>query len=75
MPTHDETLREKLRDILEPAKDTSKAIREATRYWRYVYTLEVPNADNRLVPGSFMDRLDGNAARLDDLVDALSKRI
>jgi hypothetical protein len=38
MPTHDETLREKLTDILEPAKDASKAIREATRYWRNIYT-------------------------------------
>jgi hypothetical protein len=58
MPTHDETLKENFREIVSPLQEASRAIREPKRYWREGYSRDVPNAEIRIVPSSFMDDLN-----------------
>jgi hypothetical protein len=71
MLEQEKTWRKKLQDIVLPANGASKALREATRYWREDYSRGVSNADHQLVPSSILDRFDEYATLLDDLVETI----
>jgi len=48
---------------------------QASKYWREVYSIEVPNAEKQLVPSSLMQALEEYATRLGFLEAAISSRL
>jgi hypothetical protein len=75
MPDYDATLKQRLQDVVDGSGVARKAMEQASKYWREVYRIEVPNAEKQLVPSSLMQALDEYASRLDFLATAISARL
>jgi hypothetical protein len=75
MPDYNATMKQRLQDVVNGSEIARKAMEQASKYWREVYSIEVPNAEKRLVPSSLIKALDEYASRLDFLATAISARL
>ncbi len=75
MTDYHTTLKVKLRAVVSTARDAEKALKEVTKYWREVYSVQVPNAENQLVPGTLIEAVDDTAIQLARLVTLVSAKL
>jgi hypothetical protein len=75
MPDYEVTLKQRLQDVVDGSGAARRAMEQASKYWREVYSIEVPNAEKQLVPSSLMQALDEYALRLGFLEAAISNRL
>jgi hypothetical protein len=75
MENYDATLKHKLHAVVAKGRAAQKAFEEAAKYWREVYSVQVPNTENQLVPGSLIGALDDTAIRLAGLAALISPQL
>jgi hypothetical protein len=75
MPDYNATMKQRLQDVVNGSEVARKAMEQASKYWREVYSIEVPNAEKQLVPSSLMQALEEYANRLGFLEAAISSRL
>lgn len=75
MEDYDAALMQKLHAAVAKAKAAQSALEEAAKYWREVYSVHVPNADNQLVPGALIETLDDIAIRLAALATLIPAKL
>jgi hypothetical protein len=75
MTDYDTILKAKLGAVVSTTRDAEEALKEAAKYWREVYSVQVPNAENQLVPGTLIGVVDDIAIRLARLVELVSVKL